>query len=94
MPHSFLSLGISLNIAILFSYCTVIFKNTDFQGFYHCNYDLIKSNAALYVKSAIYQQFHSRVYIQKKNENTNSKSYMYPNVHCCIIYNCQNMDVT
>jgi len=29
-----------------------------------------------------------------ENENTNSKRYMYPHVHCSIIYNGQDMETT
>ena len=36
------------------------------------------------------QQFHSLVYMQE-NENTNSKTYMNPNVHSSIVYNSQSM---
>ena len=40
------------------------------------------------------QQFHSWVYTQKKNENINSKRYMYPNIHSSTIYNSQDMEAT
>ena len=40
------------------------------------------------------QQFHSWIYIYEKNKNTNSKIYMYPNIHNSIIYNCQDMGAT
>ena len=34
-----------------------------------------------------------RIYTKKKkNRNTNSKRFMYPNVHSSIIYNCQGME--
>ena len=33
-------------------------------------------------------------YISQKNENTNSKIYMHPNVHCNTIYSRQDMDAT
>ena len=29
-----------------------------------------------------------------KQENTNSKRYIHPNVHSSIIYNCQDMEAT
>ena len=32
--------------------------------------------------------------IYKENENTNLKRYMHLNVHCSIIYNSQDMEVT
>ena len=32
-------------------------------------------------------------YLPKENKNTNLKSYMYPYVYCCIIYNSQDMEV-
>ena len=38
------------------------------------------------------KQFHSWVYIWKKKKNTNSKGYMYPNVHSSIIYNLQDTE--
>ena len=31
-------------------------------------------------------------YISGKNENTNLKKYMYPNVHSSIIYNSEDME--
>ena len=41
------------------------------------------------------QQFHSQVYIyMEKNENTNLKRYMHPNVHSSTIYNSQDMEAT
>ena len=30
----------------------------------------------------------------EKNESTNTKRYMYANVHSIIIYNCQHMEAT
>ena len=30
----------------------------------------------------------------RKNKDTNSKRYMYPNVHCNIIYSCQDREAT
>ena len=39
------------------------------------------------------QQFHCWAYIQK-NGNTNSKRYIYANVHSSIIYSCQDMKTT
>ena len=33
------------------------------------------------------------IYLKEKNP-TNSKGYMYPYVHCCIIYNSQDMETT
>ena len=33
-------------------------------------------------------------YLSKEYENTNSKRYMYPNVHCSIIYSSQDMETT
>ena len=33
-------------------------------------------------------------YLSKENENTNSKRYMHPYVHCSIIYNSQDMEAT
>ena len=33
-------------------------------------------------------------YLSEENENTNSKRYMHPCVHCSIIYNSQDMDAT
>ena len=39
------------------------------------------------------QQFHSWVYIQK-NENTNLKRHMHPNVHNSTIYNSHDMEAT
>ena len=38
------------------------------------------------------QQFHAGTYL--KNKNTNSKRYMFPNVHRTIIYNNQVMGAT
>ena len=43
------------------------------------------------------QKFHSLVYIQKKKKNPkkfNMKRYMYPNVHCSMIYSSQGMEAT
>ena len=40
------------------------------------------------------QQFHSWVYISKRNNNTTLKSVMYHNVHCSTIYNSQGMQAT
>ena len=34
------------------------------------------------------------IYLGEKNENTNSKRYMHPNVHRSIIYNCQDLQAT
>ena len=39
------------------------------------------------------QQSHSWQYIQK-NENTNLKRYMHPNVHSSTIYDSQDMEAT
>ena len=41
------------------------------------------------------QQFHSG-YLPKENKNINSKRYIYiyPHVHCSIIYNSQDMEAT
>ena len=39
------------------------------------------------------QQFHSG-YLHKENKNTNLKIYVHPYVHCSIIYNSQDMEVT
>ena len=33
-------------------------------------------------------------YFCKENKNANSKRYMHPNVHCNIIYNSQDIEVT
>ena len=38
------------------------------------------------------QQFHSWVYIRRKNENTNLKRYIHPSVHSSIIYNYQDTE--
>ena len=40
------------------------------------------------------QQSRSCVYIKKKNENTNSKIYMKPNIHSSTTYNIQDMEAT
>ena len=32
--------------------------------------------------------------VSEKTPNTNSKEYMYPYVHCSIIYNCQDVKAT
>ena len=39
------------------------------------------------------QQSHFWVCIQE-TENTNSKRYMHPNVHCSAVYNSQDMEAT
>ena len=39
------------------------------------------------------QQFHTWVYIQKKNENTSLKIHA-PNVHSSSTYNSQDMEAT
>ena len=39
------------------------------------------------------QQFHIW-YLSEENENTNAKRYLYPFVHCSIIYNSHNMEIT
>ena len=39
------------------------------------------------------QQFHIW-YLSEENENTNAKRYLYPFVHCRIIYNSYNMEIT
>ena len=33
-------------------------------------------------------------YLSKENENTNSKTYIYPYVHCSVIYNSQDIEAT
>ena len=33
-------------------------------------------------------------YLSKENENTNSKRYIHTHIHCSIIYNSQDMEVT
>ena len=33
-------------------------------------------------------------YISEKNENTNLKRYLHPNVHSNVIHNCQDMEAT
>ena len=33
-------------------------------------------------------------YLSEENENTNSKRYINPHVHCRIIYNSQDMETT
>ena len=38
------------------------------------------------------EQLHLRVF--EENKNTNLKRYMYPYVHCSIVYNSQDMDGT
>ena len=40
------------------------------------------------------QQFHSRMYIPEEDVNSNSESYMHPNVHSSISYNSQYVNVT
>ena len=44
------------------------------------------------------QQFHSRVCVcvcvYEENENTNLKRYVYPSVHCSIVYNSQDTETT
>ena len=40
------------------------------------------------------QQFHSWVYVQKKNKNANLKRYMHPNVCSGIFYNWKDMEAT
>ena len=42
-----------------------------------------------YQKSEIASQ-----HVSRKDENSNSKRYTYPNVHCSIIYNSQDMEAT
>ena len=39
------------------------------------------------------QQFHIW-YLSEENENTNAKRYLYPFVHCSIIYNSYNMEIS
>ena len=34
------------------------------------------------------------IFLQKKNTNTNSKRYTHLNVHCSLIYYCQEMEAT
>ena len=40
------------------------------------------------------QQFHFWTFKYPENENTITKRYIYPHVHCSIIYNSQDMKTT
>ena len=40
-------------------------------------------------RTIIWSSISNSGYLSKENENTDSKRYMYPHVHCSIIYNSQ-----
>ena len=48
----------------------------------------IKNRTSLWVSNSTFG------YLSKRNENTNSKRYLQPHVHCSIIYNTQDMETT
>ena len=50
----------------------------------------IKNGTALHMT----QRFHSLLGISEETQNTNSKEYINPYVHCSIIYNGQTVEVT
>ena len=50
---------------------------------------LVKNPPAMWESYHMNQQLHSSVISEKKNENTNLKRYMQPNVHNSIVCNCQ-----
>ena len=45
-------------------------------------------------KTTIWPSYSTSEYLSEEYENTNSKKYMHPCVHCSIIYNSQYMETT
>ena len=45
-------------------------------------------------KTAIWSSNSISGYLPEENEITNSKRHMHPNVHCSIIYNSQDVEIT